>query len=249
MMIHHLRRFRDIRTEKLRTLGMLDARCKFAYSKEALQRARVAYKRLRAEPDYRSSVRRRLRERCTSLRPAFWLALAGLVAIIVLLACQGGLYMTVGAAIAVVVVMSSLLVFIKHQGGPVTRKDENEVAREFDAFFASRVPRLSAAQREGLHNLGEDLSTLLSAVAERGETIPLSLDELRFIRVIVIEHLVNAVDPYLALRQPSASHEDLVASQIARIHGELRVLIAKLDAAGAQHLARSARFLERKLGS
>lgn len=247
-MVRDLTRFRDIRTERLRALGILGARRTFAHSKEAARRARLAYERLRAEPGYRSAARRRFHERCTSRTPAYWWALAGSIAVIAFLVGQGSLLMMT-AVLAVVVLKSLLVVFSIQQRTLAIRKDENDVAREFEAFFASRASRLSGSLRQDLRRLGEDLSTLLLETAGNGERSPLSVDELRFMRVIVVEHLVNAVDPYLALRQPNACHEDLVVPQIERIHREVRALLAKLEATRVQQLARSARFLERKLGS
>lgn len=239
--------FHDLRAERLRARHLIGARRTLTPSAESMRRARLAYKRLLVEPDYRRSLRRRLGERCTTLGAPLWAAIAVAIAGIGFIGALYGPYIAL-LGLAALGCGSRLLFATKDRRGTMPDKEEVDIAREFDAFYASRAPRLSAQLRDRLQRLGEDLSTLLADLPEFERSSALSTDDIRFVRIVVCEHLVNAVDPYLALRQPGAVHETLMSGQIERIHREVRALLAKLEASRAQRLARSATFLERKLG-
>jgi hypothetical protein len=243
------RRAPNVRADRLRARGLIMARQRLVHSLEAVRRARVAYARLRIAPDYRKSVRRRLAGQSKTLRARLWSAIVVAVAVLGVLGVAFGPYVAVGIGIAAFVLATVFMLARVQEPEATSQMTPADVGLEFDSFFASRALRLPDESREALRRLGEDLSILLSDILQADADPVLIADDARFLRGIVSEHLVNAIDPYLALRRPSAIQTRLMSQQIDRIHCEVCALLEKFESVRALRLARSATFLERKLGS
>ena len=241
-------RFRNPRAERLRAQGMIGLGRSGKGSAEVLRRAELAYKRLFVESDYRSSLRRHLRQRSQGGRTPLWAWSGTLVAGAGFVAALTGPDIAIGVCATVLVLALPILFAQIHNRRIAATQEAMDVARDFDAFLSARAHRIPVEIRLKLERLGEDLSVLLSDLRERDRLV-LDGDDVRFVRIIVSEHLVNVIDPYLALRQPTALHETLMSTQVDRLHREVRGLLAKVESARAQRLVQGARFLERKLGS
>ena len=160
-----------------------------------------------------------------------------------------GGYAAVALAVAVSIAGSFVILHRRRYRAPAPAFDGEGIALKFAAFFAARAARLPEATLGCLEALGKDLSEVLAEFHAAHTSGVWTAEDLAFVRSLVLNHLPNAIDPYLSLRRPTDQHEHLLSVQLERLRSELRAMLDRLEAARGQRLARNATFLERRLGS